>query len=174
MKILTESPLITLYLKKAALTHYWGLNEETKRDVNALNESLTNKFHTPEKQYILRVASFSIRQTDSLDEYIEKLDNLFNQLNRPIANRLHNFNLGLKSNLKQALPIQQPNTYAEAVAIARRKNRFSTGIEGKLVEVLKELKHHQLLTPKEENITAPVTSHHPVNLHKKLLEWSKS
>lgn len=35
-----------------------------------------------------------------------------------------------------------------------------------MVEVLKELKCHQLLTPKKENITAPFTSHHPFDLHK--------
>ena len=34
------------------------------------------------------------------------------------------------------------------------------------MEVLKELKHHQLLTRKEGNIKAAATSHHPTDLHK--------
>ena len=78
-----------------------GLNEETKRDVDALKESLINKSHSPEKQYTLRVDLFSIQQTDLLDEYVERLNNLFNQLKTPIDDRLHRFISGLKSNLKK-------------------------------------------------------------------------
>ena len=125
--------VISLYLKKAALTYYRSLNEETKHDADALKAALNNRFHTPEKQYTLRVDLFSTRQTDSLDEYIEKLDTLFNQLNTPVADRLHHFLFGLKTNLKNALLIRQPNTYDEAVTFARRKNRFSTDTESELV-----------------------------------------
>ena len=46
-------------------------------------------------------------------------------------------------------------------------NCISTDTEGALVEVLKALKHQQLWISKEENITAPVTSHRSVDLHKK-------
>ena len=44
---------------------------------------------------------------------------------------------------------------------------ISTDTEGALVEVLKALKHQQLWISKEENITAPITSHRSVDLHKK-------
>ena len=87
-RILTEPLLIT---------YGTGLNEETKRDVDALKKSLIKKIHTPEKQYALRVDLFSIRQTDLLKEYIERLDNSFNQLSAPIVNRLHYFIFGLKT-----------------------------------------------------------------------------
>ena len=135
--------------------------------MDALKESLTNKFHTPQKKYTLQVDLFSIWLTGSPDKYIEKLNNLFNQLNIPIADRLHHFIFGLKSNLKQALLIWQPNTYccycSKKESVQHKHWRWTAGNI-----ILKKLKHRQLLAPKEENITALVTSHHPIDLHKKI------
>ena len=60
--------------------------------------------------------------------------------------------------------IQQRTTYYEAVTFAKRKDQFSTDTENGLGEVLKKLKHQQLLTVKQNDLTVPVTSHLPMDL----------
>ena len=45
-------------------------------------------------------------------------------------------------------------------------NCISTDTEGALEEVLKASKHQQLWISKEENKTAPITSHRSADLHK--------
>ena len=126
-----------------------------------------------EKQNTIRLDLFFILIIDLLDEYITKLDNLFNQLNTPAADRLHHIIFGLKSNLKQALQIRHPNTYHEIVIFIRKNNCYSTDTVDELVGVIKELRHHQILRPKEENITTPVTFYYPGNLQKEIVRMEQ-
>ena len=87
------------------------------------------------------------------------MDNFFHQLNTPAGERVQHIIFGLKLNLKQALLIRQPNTHHEIVILILKTFITVHDTLDELVVVLKELKNHQFLRPKEENITAPNTSH---------------
>ena len=87
------------------------------------------------------------------------MDNFFNQLDTPAGERLQHIIFGLKLNLKQALLIRQTNTHHEIFILILKNFATVHDALDELVVVLKELKNHQFLRPKEENKTAPNTCH---------------
>ena len=152
--------VIPVYLKDTALNFYHSLLDQAKTDINLLKANLRDRYHTQDQLCDMRVKLHELRQGSSLETYINNLDTLARHLELPKQQKIHYFIFGLKSKLKQALLIQQPQTYDDAVTFAKRKHHFAdtdsdTQLMHHLSEIRKEvsLKHTGI---KQEPYSAPV------------------
>ena len=112
----------------------------------------------------MRVKLHELRRGSSLETYINDLDTLARHLELPEEQKIHYFTFGLKPNLKQALPIRQPQTYDDAVTFAKRKDHFAdTDSDTQFIDLLQDirkevsLKHTEI---KQEPYSAPVQDTH--------------
>ena len=161
--------IIPVYLKDTALNFYSSLPEQTETDINILKAALQDGFHTQDQLYNVCVKLHELRQGSSLNTYINDLDTLARHLELPEQQKIHYFIFGLKPKLKQALLIQQPQTYDDAVTFAKQKHHFAdtdysdTQLMGLLQEIGKEvsLKHTGI---KQELYSAPVHNTHTNHL----------
>ena len=161
--------IIPVYLKDTALNFYSSLPEQTETDINILKAALQDGFHKQDQLYNVCVKLHELRQGSSLNTYINDLDTLARHLELPEQQKIHYFIFGLKPKLKQALLIQQPQTYDDAVTFAKQKHHFAdtdysdTQLMGLLQEIGKEvsLKHTGI---KQELYSAPVHNTHTNHL----------
>ena len=100
--------VIPVNLKDTALNFYCSLPEQTKTDINLLKAALRDRYHTQDRLFNMRVKLHKLRQGSSLETYINDLDTLARNLELPEKQKIHYFIFGLKSTLKQALLIRQP------------------------------------------------------------------
>ena len=110
----------------------------------------------------MRVKLHELRQGSSLETYINDVDTLAHHLELPKQQKVHYFNSGLKPKLKQALLVQQPQTYDDAVTLAKQKHHFAdtdSDTMDLLQEICKEvsLKHTGI---KQEPYSTPVHDTH--------------
>ena len=156
--------VIPVYLKDAALNFYRSLPEQTKTDINLLKAALRDRYHTQDRLYDMCVKLHELRQGSSLETYINDLDTLTRHLELPEQQRIHYFIFGLKRKLKQALLIQQPQRYNDAVTIAKRKHHFAdTDSDTQLLDLLQEIRNEVRLKHtviKQEPYSAPIHDAH--------------
>ena len=119
MKVVSALPL---YLTDWALTVYNSLPQETKDNAVLVSQALTTHYDSTERKWRKQDMRFGLRQTDSLDEFINKLNKLTTQLAIQEDVKFRLFINGLKPRLKGALKIRQPRNYEEAVNYARLKD----------------------------------------------------
>ena len=132
--------VIAVYLKDTALNFYRSFVEQTKAHIDLLNSSLRDRYHTQDHLYNIRVKLFEFRQGSSLEAHINDLDNLAHHLELPKEQKIHYFIFGLTPKLKQALLIRQPETYHDAVILAKRKYHFAnTDSDTQLMGLLHEI-----------------------------------
>ena len=156
--------VIPVYLKDTALNFYRSLSDRTKADIDLLKAALRDRYHIQDRPYDMRVKLHELRQESSLETYINDLDTLARHLELPEHQKIHYFIYALKSKLKQALLIRQPQTYDDAVTFTKRKHDF-TNIDSdtQLIDLLQEihkevsLKHTGI---KQEPYSAPVQDTH--------------
>ena len=153
-----------VHLKDTALNFYRSLPEQTKTDINLLKAALRDRYHTQDRLYVTRVKLYKLRQGSSLETYINDLDTLARHLQLPEQHKIHYFIFGLKPKLKQALLIQQLQTYGDAATFTKRKHHFAdTDPDAQLMDLLQEihkevsLKHTGI---KQEPYSAPVRDTH--------------
>ena len=131
--------VIPVYLQDTALNFCHSLPEQTKNDINLLKAALRDRYHTQDRLYDMRVKLHELRQSSSLETYINDLDTLARHLELPEQQKIHYFIFGI-----QPLLIQQPQTYDEAVTFAKWKHHFTdtdsdTQLMGFLQEIRKEV-----------------------------------
>ena len=132
--------VIPVYLKDAALNFYRSLPEQTKTDINLLKAALRDRYHTQDRLYDMRAKLRELRQGSSLETYINDLNTLARHLELPEQQKIDYFIFGLKSKLKQALLIRQPQTYDDAVTFAKRKHHFvDTDSDTQLMDLQREI-----------------------------------
>ena len=132
--------VIPVYLKNGALNFYRSLPEQTKTDVNLLKAALRDRYHTQDRLYDMRAKLRELRQGSSLETYINDLNTLARHLELPEQQKIDYFIFGLKSKLKQALLIRQPQTYDDAVTFAKRKHHFvDTDSDTQLMDLQREI-----------------------------------
>ena len=136
---------------------------------------LNKNWHQPFKGCLTRLlpqARPTLRHASSLETYINKLDNLARCLELPKQQRIHYFIFGLKPKLKQALLIQQSQTYDNAVTFAKRKHHFAdTDSETQLMDLLQEIRKELSLKHtgiKEEPYSVPIQDTHANHIHQKI------
>ena len=133
--------VIPVYLKDTALNFYRSLPEQTKTDINLLKAALRDRYHTQDRLYDMRAKLRELRQGSSLETYINDLNTLARHLELPEQQKIDYFIFGLKSKLKQALLIRQPQTYDDAVTFAKRKHHFAdTDSDTQLMDLLQEIR----------------------------------
>ena len=111
--------VIPVYLKDTALNFSRSLPDQTKTDINLSKAALRDRYPTQDRLYDMCVKLHELRQGFSLETYINELDNLARYLELSEQQKIHYFIFGLKPKLKQALLIQQPQTYDDAVTFAK-------------------------------------------------------
>ena len=161
--------VIPVSVKDTALNFYGSFPDQTKTDINLLKAALRDRYHTQDRLYDMCVKLHELWQGPSLETYINDLDTLARHLELPEQQKIHYFIFGLKPKLKQALLIQQPQTYDDAVTFAKQKHHFAdtdysdTQLMGLLQEIGKEvsLKHTGI---KQELYSAPVHNTHTNHL----------
>ena len=79
--------------------------------------ALRDRYHTQDRLYDMLVKLHELRQGSSLETYINDLETLARHLELPEQQKIHYFIFGLKPKLKQALLIQQPQEYDDAVTL---------------------------------------------------------
>ena len=132
--------VIPVYLKNGALNFYRSLPEQTKTDVNLLKAALRDRYHTQDRLHDMRAKLRELRQGSSLETYINDLNTLARHLELPEQQKIDYFIFGLKSKLKQALLIRQPQTYDDAVTFAKRKHHFvDTDSDTQLMDLQREI-----------------------------------
>ena len=164
--------VIPVYLKDAALNFYRSLPEQTKTDINLLKAALRDRYHTQDRLYDMRAKLRELRQGSSLETYINDLNTLARHLELPEQQKIDYFIFGLKSKLKQALLIRQPQTYDDAVTFAKRKHHFAdTDSDTQLMDLLQEIRKEVSLQHtgiKQESHSAPVQDTHTNHLQQNI------
>ena len=156
--------VIPVYLKDTTLNFYRSLSDRTKADIDLLKAALRDRYHTQDRPYDMRVKLHELRQESSLETYINDLDTLARHLELPEQQKIHYFIYALKSKLKQALLIRQPQTYDDAVTFTKWKHDFTnTDSDTQLIDLLQKihkevsLKHTGI---KQEPYSGPVPDTH--------------
>ena len=116
----------------------------------------------------MRVKLHELRQGSSLDSYINDLNTLAHHLELPEQQNIHYFIFGLKTKLKQALLIRQPQTYDDAFTFAKQKHHLAeTDSDTKLMDLLQEIRREVRFKHtgiKQEPYSAPVHNNHTNHL----------
>ena len=156
--------VILAYLKDTVMNFYRSLPDQTKTDINLLKAALRGRYHTQDRIYDMPVKLHESRQGSWLETCINDLDTLARHLELPEQQKIYYVIFGLKPKLKQALFIQELQTYDDAVTFAKRKHHFAdTYFDTQLMDLLQEinkevsLKHTGI---KQEPYSAPVQDTH--------------
>ena len=120
----------------------------------------------------MRVKLHELRQGSSLDSYINDLNTLAHHLELPEQQNIHYFIFGLKTKLKQALLIRQPQTYDDAFTFAKQKHHLAeTDSDTKLMDLLQEIRREVRFKHtgiKQEPYSAPVHNNHANHLQQNI------
>ena len=164
--------VIPVYLKDTVLNFYCSLPEQTKTVINLLMAALRDCYHTQDRLYAMRVKLHELQQGSSLETYINDIDTLACHLELPEQQKINYFIFGLKPNLKQALLIQQPQTYGDAVTFAKRKHHFADANSNtQLMDCLQEIREEVRLKHtgiKQEPYSTPVHNTHTNHLQQNI------
>ena len=98
---------LPLSLTKSALIFYEGLNDSVKCNIEKVLEKLEKEFHSVSKQWTLQAKLYGLKQTGTLESFIDELEALSQQLTINDETKLDLFTNGVTKNIRNALLIKQ-------------------------------------------------------------------
>jgi len=105
--------LLPTRLRRRPKWYFRGLSNERKNTYDKAIESLTTEF---DNESLLRKDLYSIKQGQStLDEYVEKMEQMFTELNFKPDEKLDFFMAGLDENTQNDLFLNEIDSYEKAV-----------------------------------------------------------
>ena len=147
---------IPITFNKKANYFYAQLGDDVKASYTNLKSAMVERFSSAQTRCKKKAELFALRQNDcdTLEQYIEKLEDISYQLDLTSEQKLDILINGLNDNLRPAAILKQFKTFEDATEYLTLKNSVSTSNNNKLLQELNK-KVERLANEKLQTVTQP-------------------
>ena len=153
-----------LCLNKSASIFYESLSNKIKQDLKLIQQAFQNEYEPPERIWIKKTQLYGLKEGEKgLEHFIASLEKLSQELKVSEETKRDLFIQGVNSSLKRRLLLSQPETYTQAVRIARVNNSVNIDDDARIVEtVIKTMTKLQNQSAKHNTVSFADTDTPPV------------
>ena len=133
---------IPLLFKNDALLWYTSLDEEIKEDFDRLKEALLTRFKPHESLKWVRLREFQMKRQqplESVENYFQEMRRLGTSLNKTLQDITDTTVGGLLPSISRFIMVRSPQTWDEALDLARKASILEDPKEGKIEVALATL-----------------------------------